>query len=390
MNLDELEQDSQPVQPVAASQVQPVVVPQVQPQVAPVVVATTPTQVASTPPPVQNTPVQNPYQVAPQPQINVNVNGHDEEIEIEGLVKKTKNYGIIRILILLVLVVTGFLMLGETTDLLSLSVKWLVLSQIYPIVILLSVIVLFSYKKIIGKILGLILFLVIVGWIFGIGTYHSLVPTTTSKFDQSIAYNLQDANQAIVRFNTYIVDYDVSGKVTSMLFEGEHKSDRELWSTTGFTDENVPYLYLTENPNWNVMQSLKTDLDIEFNNQKELNLYFKNLWWMYNFDLTDVLFGDLEIHGGVGDIHLVLWKNILADSEIKIKSIYSSIVIDVPKNIGVQLYYSQLAWSIELTNFQKSETQKWYFESLNLAQTQKVVKIDADVVVGKFKINWID
>ncbi|NOZ43978.1 MAG: hypothetical protein GXP45_02350 [bacterium] len=89
-----------------------------------------------------------------QPQINVNVEGSKEHIIIEKPDTKCKNTnGFFRIITLIVLIITGFLMLGESSNILSLNFGGWQINTLYSIIVLLSVLVLFVYKKILGKIL---------------------------------------------------------------------------------------------------------------------------------------------------------------------------------------------------------------------------------------------
>jgi hypothetical protein len=83
---------------------------------------------------------------------------------IEKIVyKKQRIHGFFRTLTIIALLTIGFLMLGESTGLIELSVNSFKLHQIFPIFIIFSTIIIRSYRGRLGKIFGLILFLTVFG-----------------------------------------------------------------------------------------------------------------------------------------------------------------------------------------------------------------------------------
>lgn len=66
---------------------------------------------------------------------------------IEKIVyKKQRIHGFFRTLTIIALLIIGFLMLGESTGLITLSINSFKLHQIFPIVIIFSTIIIWSYK----------------------------------------------------------------------------------------------------------------------------------------------------------------------------------------------------------------------------------------------------
>jgi len=350
-----------------------------------------------TTPPSNNTvavtpPANNPYQVQQQqiPQVNVNVWWWHDDIHVD-MGKREKTYGFFRIIILIVLIVTGFLLLCEVSGIYSFAVNDFLLSQIYPIIILLSAVALFSYKKFLGKIIGIILFASVVLGILWIWAYHSFGTSDTNKFQDKLSYNIWTSGDAIVEINTYLWNYNLSWGDIDTFLDLSYKSDRELLENTGFTSDNTPYLYLNEDSNWNVIQNPSSKINLVFNSKNIIDFYAKNFIGNFDLDFTDILWEAIEINGWVGDFHIKLGDKIDSWSLIKIKSVFSYVIeIDIPKSVGINLYYSQLAGSIELTNFEKSLTEKGYFKSTNIKDAKKILNIDASVWYWNLKINWID
>jgi len=336
----------------------------------------------------------NPYQVQQQtaipPQINVNVGWWSENISVEMKKQKCRYYGFFRIIILLVLVAIGFLMLLDANWIFKLSIDGIQTNQIYPIAILLSVIALFSYRKIFWKILWLLMFLIIIWGLTWISTYHSFLPSTTNTFNPKFKYTSSMSGKSLVHINTYIGNYFISGSNIGEFLEWNYKWDRALMESTWFTDQNTPYLYLKEDSNRNVIQKPQSNLELTFNNKYNFDFYAKNLIWNYFVDLSNLNFNNAELNWWVTNFDIIVWGSINSNSNLKIKSYWSNIEINVQKGIWVELNYNQKAGSIDLVNFEKSETEKWIYKSTNISSSQKIIKIDISVLYGNLKVNWID
>ncbi|MEI7558921.1 MAG: hypothetical protein WCJ45_09450 [bacterium] len=83
---------------------------------------------------------------------------------IEKIVyKKIRVHGFFRTLTILALLAIGFLLLGETMGIAKITVGNFALDIIYPIFIIFSTIVIWSYRGVFGKLFGLILFLGVFG-----------------------------------------------------------------------------------------------------------------------------------------------------------------------------------------------------------------------------------
>jgi len=357
--------------------------------------AQTPQQVPQNPQPVQVPAGANPFVVPPvqnsAPQnINVTVNWANEKITVESWKKKFRKNGIFRILTLFTLFWVGILSLLDAIHVFQLNIEWFALNQIYALVVILSVPVLFWYKGFFAKIVGLVLFVLVVWWIWTIWIYHSLVPDENSIFDDTFAYAQTFPWDAVVHLNTYFWDYMLNGSDTQHLLEWIYNSDRMLIAETGFTNEWKAYLYLQEDSNWNILQNLKSDLMLDLSKEKTFDLYAKNFIGKYNVNLDWVKWKNLKLHWWIWDYNITLWSQLEDDAELELKSARSDFNLNVPKNVWVKLYYKQIAGSIELTNFKASETEKNYYESLNIDTAKDVVEINVNVGIGKFTLNWID
>lgn len=331
-----------------------------------------------------------PGQAANPVQTSIGIHFDGAQVVEKIVYKKQRMYGFFRILTMIALLAVGVLMLLESTGILKLSVNNLNLDVIYPVFIILSTIVIRSWRGWFGRIFWLILFLWIVGGLFVINIYTSLNPSSKSKIWDVVTY-AQPAWESTwilvsqININTLIGNIDIQGSASSNLAGWTYKSDRNLLVSSGI-ESNYDYLNLQEDPNRNVLQNYATDLSLGISDKKLVNLYLKNMFWVHNIDLSDVQRYHTQIYGWVQDLKVTLWENIIKDSELEVQLAGWNIVIYVPKDIWVKLYFKQLAWSLELTNFDIKPANT--FESKNIATAQKTVKISISSGITKFKILW--
>jgi hypothetical protein len=95
--------------------------------------------------------------------------------------QKQRIHGFFRTLTLLTLLFVGVLMLLEVMGIFSLSIGGVALNTFYPVFVILSVIVIWSYKGIFGKIFGFLMFLSVVAGFFVLSVYSSLTPSTITN-----------------------------------------------------------------------------------------------------------------------------------------------------------------------------------------------------------------
>ncbi|HCB51339.1 TPA: hypothetical protein DEP21_02060 [Patescibacteria group bacterium] len=79
-------------------------------------------------------------------------------------------------------------MLSQALGIFTVSFGDLNLSLIYPIFIIFSSIVIWSYRGIFGKVFGLLLFLCVFGGFFITGVYTSLNPSNQTKFGSYVSF----------------------------------------------------------------------------------------------------------------------------------------------------------------------------------------------------------
>lgn len=340
--------------------------------------------------PVGNVPFYQPQAVQPAPQVPQSVDIHvDVPQVIEKVVyKQQRIHWFFRTLTIIALAAIWFLMLMENYGILKIYIWDFALNIIYPIFIIFSCIVIWSYRWLFGKIFGLIMFLAVVWWFFTINTYNSLNPSTQSKVGDFISYMSPGENNTWIKLskinvNTLIWGYEIKGIKTDNLLEGKYKSDRKLSINSG-VKINYDYINLSEDTNWNVLQNIYTTVNLWVNNKKTVDLYFKNLLGINNIDLSDINWFQTDIYGWIQDLTVTLWAKMFKGNQLDIQQVWWMITIYIPKKVWVKLSFKQLAWSLELTDFDIKD--KNNFESRNISVSDNIVNININSWISKFKI----
>ncbi len=303
---------------------------------------------------------------------------------IEKIVyQKQKVHGFFRTLTILALVVVGFLMLLETLNVFSLSISWFNLNLIYPIFILFSSIVIWSYRGLFWKIFWLILFLIVVGGFFTIWVYTSLNPSTETKFWSYISYPFFSwTSYSKLYINTLVSDLTFMWKKTENFLEGNYGSDRKLLILS-WSKENFQYYSIKEETNLNLLQNYYSILSLGVSSTQPLYLYVKNLLALQKIDLSDTLVTTAKVHAAWIISDIIVWSSL---NDLNIESALADITLHLPKDIGVKLTYKHLVWQLEIMDFEQKG--KWYFESTNIASAQKVVNITMRFGAARTKIVW--
>ena len=333
-----------------------------------------------TPPPRQE-------QIQPQPQI---IQQPVIQIIEKIVYKKQRIHGFFRTLTIIALLAIGFLMLGETTGLIELSVNTFKLHQIFPIFIIFSTIIIRSYKGLFGKIFGLILFLIVFGWVFTIGIYTSLNPSSKRKSGDVVNYAIMKTDKNTknnVYLETLIGNSYIEWNNKNTNIQSTRNSDRKLLVSSGNTIKTT-YLKFNEDNNRNVLQNYVSNIDLTVPDDTIFNLvYIKNLLWFHTIDLTTFQRKILKFHAGIDDITIRI-GNVLSGNKIEIQGVAANIDIDIPKDVGVIMYYKHLIGKIDLPQF--NGLSGHYFQSQNISTAKAIVNIYVNLWVGNTKINRVD
>ena len=336
-----------------------------------------------TPPPK---PVQEPIPAEPQfiqqpPTIQI----------VEKIVyKKQRIHGFFRTLTIIALLAIGFLMLGESTGMITLSINSFKLHQIFPLVIIFSTIIIRSYRGIFWKIFGLILFLSVFWWIFTIGIYTSLNPSSKWKSGNNLNYTINNTGKDTkenIYIGTLIGNSYIDGDEKNDTIIGTWNSDRNLW-VTSWQNGKIAYLKFNEDNNRNVLENYQSKLDLTLPSKKVFELlYIKNFLWLHTIDLNDIQWKMVKFHAGIDDITLRV-GNVTSGNKIEIQGTAANIQLDIPKDVWVMMYYKHFIGMLDTPQF---DSLSWhYFQSQNISGAKTTLNIYVNLGLGNTKINRVE
>ncbi len=310
---------------------------------------------------------------------------------IEKIVyKKQRIHGFFRTLTIIALLTIGFLMLGESTGLIELSVNSFKLHQIFPIFIIFSTIIIRSYRGRLGKIFGLILFLTVFGWIFTIGIYTSLNPSSKRKAENIInntAFQIDENKDNNIYLETLLGNSYIEGSNKNTNIQSTRNSDRNLLVTSG-TNTKINYLKFIEDNNRNVLQNYVSNIDIALPKDTSLNLlYIKNLLWLHTVDLTNFQWHMLKFQAGIDDITIRI-GNVLSGNKIEIQWTAANVTLDIPNDVGVMMYYKHFIGKINFPQF--NELTGHYYQSTNMQTAKTILNVYVNLWIGNTKINRVN
>ena len=335
-----------------------------------------------TPPPAQK---QNPIQFQ-----NQNIQQPTIQIVEKIVYKKQRIHGFFRTLTIIALLTIGFLMLGESTGLITLSVNSFKLHQIFPIFIIFSTIIIRSYKWVFGKLFGLILFLTVFGWIFTIGIYTSLNPSSKRKSGSNINYTITETSgdtEKNLYLETLIGNSYIEGDNKSNNIQATRNSDRKLLVSSG-NDTKENYLRLYEDRNRNVLQNYISNINLTIPNNSTLDLlYIKNLFWLHTINLNTFKRKMVKIHAGIDDITIKI-GNVLSGNKVEIQGTATNIDVEIPKDIGVIMYYKHLVGLLNAPEFDTLSGH--YFQSKNISTAKALLNIYVNLWVSNTKIHRVE
>lgn len=331
------------------------------------------------PPPIQE-PLPPEPQIIQQPVIQI----------VEKIVyKKQRIHGFFRTLTIITLLAIGFLMFGESTGLITFSINSFKLHQIFPLFIILSTIIIRSYKGIFGKIFWLIIFLTVWWWLFTLSVYTSLNPSSKRKSGEIIDYKLSSSNNKTnnLYIETLIGNSYIEWSGTNTNVQWIRNSDRNLLISSWY-EKTSTYLKLNEDTNRNILQDHASNIDLTIPKDEIIDLlYLKNFLWLHTIDLTNIQWKTLKFHAGIDDITIKLW-NILSGNKIEIQWAAANVDIDIPNDVGVMMYYKHLVGVLKTPEFDALSGH--YFQSKNIATAKTTLNIYVNLGAGNTKINRVE
>ena len=305
---------------------------------------------------------------------------------IEKIVyKKQRVHGFFRTLTIIVLLVIGFLMLGESVGIAKVSIGTFSLHIIYPLVVIFSTIVIRSYKGLFGKLFGLLLFLGVFGWFFTIRIYNGLNENTSTTFAEPIAFQITGNKSENITIKNLANNLDLEGNTKSPYLQGTRASDRDMLTSTSTTG-NQETLLIQENNTLNLLQDFVSNLTLYAPSKTDFqNIYIRNARGTENINTQDLSRHKMTLHGGINKVVLDI-NNVPKDAVIEIQGAVQDVTINIPQGMGVQMKYRN---KIGYKNIPDMQYQTWHFyTSTNIAQAKKILNLNINIFMGRVQINW--
>jgi len=308
----------------------------------------------------------------------------DVQIVEKIVYKRERVHWFFRTLTLLVLLVIGFLLFGESMGIAKVTISNFSLDTIYPIVIIFSTIVIRSYRGLFGKLFGVILFLGVFGWFFTIRTYNWLNEDTPDKFGEPVAFEMTGWKKETINIKTLVGDIDIEWNTKSPYLQGTRTSDRDMISKTS-TSGAQETMFIQDDNTLNLLQDFVSHLTLYVPAKTDFqDIYVRNAWGTENINTQDLSRHKMTFHGGVNRIVLDI-NDISAKTEIEIQGVIQDITINIPKEIGVMMQYRN---RIGYKTVSDIDYQTWHlYASTNIDTAKKILTLKVNTFVGKFKIN---
>ena len=312
------------------------------------------------------------------PAISINIS--DEFLSKQ--IKRQKVNWFFRTMVLIVLSFVSIALLLENFDILSLSYGKISFYTYYPIIIIISTVVLYWYRWFFSKLISTLLFLVTIGLFGSICMYnhHSNNPNNNQSIKENITNNAWKVNFSLENF----IWTNRIWSTNSWLVMWNYNSDRDIiinkWNSS---------IDISLEKYWDILNSIRSDLVIWLNQNRSFDITSKIWRGNHIIDLKNVYRENLNVNWWIGDINITLGKNLNWNKNMQVWSIFGNVTINIPRNTNVELNTRKLAWSIKLEWFE--QLNKRNYKTVNTSNNiQQNVKIKLNLWYSNFKINRID
>jgi hypothetical protein len=312
------------------------------------------------------------------PNININIS---DDFLLKNIKKQKVNW-FFRTLVLIVLSFVWIALLLENFGILSLEYNGIGFNDYYPIIIIISTVVLYRYRGFLSRLISTLLFLVTIG-LFGSICIYNNYSSNINENKNIIKENLKEKNWKIKFSLENFVWTNKIGYTNSSLILGNNLSNRDIivkkWKD--FVDINLE-------KHRDILNDIRSDLIIWLNQNRNFDIVSKNWRGSHIVDLSNLNWDNLNIKWWIWNINIIFWKNISGKKNVEVWSIFNNTTINIPKNTNVEINIKKLAWSIKLEWFEQID--KRNFKSTNINETKNSIKIKLNLWYSNFKVNWID
>lgn len=284
-----------------------------------------------------------------------------------------KNLWLFAVLILLIL------SLLDISGILSLAWNGTALGVWYIFISLLLIFFLFFSRWIIGRIFICLLFLLVIGWLTGIGVYHGFVHTPntdTTVLSYDFSSGTDNATILLDAFvsHSYVETNNATGIVVSYDWE-------RVFHDISQDDDTI---VLEEEKTWSILDAIDSSTHFLLWSDVSYTVSILGVIHRGLVNLTDVSRDTISLQGLWNDVRIVLDEN--TGNSITINGRYAGAHIVVPENVWINLYYDKVVWSLATQDFLMINKRE--YQSNNYAEADTKVDIFVDSIIGKVRIEY--
>ncbi len=312
------------------------------------------------------------------PAISINIS--DEFLSKQ--IKRQKVNWFFRTMVLIVLSFVSIALLLENFGILSLNYGTTSFDTYYPIIILISTVVLYWYRWFFSRLISTLLFLITVGLFGSICIYNHY--SNNLNNNQIIKENIKNSEWKV---NFSLENFIWTNKIwstNSWLVMWNYNSDRNIVINKWDNSINIGL-----EKYWDILHSIRSDLVIWLNQNRSFDITSKIWRGNHIIDLKNVYRENLNVNWWIGDINITLGKNLNWNKNMHVWSIFGNVTINIPRNTNVEINTRKLAWSIKLEWFEQINKRNYKTINTNNNPRQNI-KIKLNLWYSNFKINWID
>ena len=339
-------------------------------------------------PAIQQPAVTHPTQQSFQQPTNITLDVHTDtgKTHVDMTKTVTKHCscnGLLKILIALIMFVVGLWYLADRSGVATIDL-WFETWMVFPLIIMIGSLFLLL-KGSLGKILWLLFLLWSIGWISLASIFYGTWPTTPWAGTNEILVWYQDSTSIDYDIHTTFSDIIIAGWST-FVAEWVVDTDRML-TVTDSVEWSTQTVAINEDQRYHPMQDLVWEVNVMINNQRPKTVYLKNFYGDIDVDLSDVVYSDLQIHGGIGDRSIQL-SSFVDRSTVQLVWWYGNVVLSIPTDAGVKFTIKKYRWNTDLPEF--NEVSKWVYQSVWFDKKLKTIDVEIDIAIGDVIINRVN
>ena len=301
---------------------------------------------------------------------------------------RREGFNLGRVLLGVFLVFIGIIYFLKTTGIVDIQIN-LDVWRLWPMLIIFAGLSMINFRGWPGLLAGaLITIVLIVGMIFI--TFFNISFFSKQGLDKPInrEISIEKSSRAAsaninIKFGAGNIDIkdSSSDKLVSGTFESSF-SDLNISEQIGAGTQKV----LFENKaQWRGFGNVLNDLSLEINRDIPINLLVDSGASNSKIDLSNIIIESVEINTGASASELTLGDK-QKESNVKINAGASSIIINLPKTVGVKMNIASGFASKRFDGFKQVDKQNW--ETENYEKSDKKINIEISMGVSDLKINW--